>query len=98
MIVIIKYFHEKKIREIHKEAFDSTETVLPIGGIYRYRKNGEVHQYQGKLIHLLQNAVSSNSFEAYKKYAEGIYNLPPINFESNEDSLDGFDMAEFDPR
>tara|TARA_R110002049_G_scaffold248047_1_gene422523 strand:- start:2237 stop:4675 length:2439 start_codon:yes stop_codon:yes gene_type:complete len=25
-------------------------------------------------------------------------NLPPITFESNEDSLDGFDMAEFDPR
>jgi glutamate synthase (NADPH/NADH) large chain len=70
---------EKKIREIHKEAFESTETILPIGGIYRYRKNGETHQYQGRLIHLLQSAVSSNSYEAYKKYAEGIYNLPPIN-------------------
>ena len=70
---------EKKIREIHKEAFESTDTVLPIGGIYRYRKNGETHQYQGKLIHLLQSAVGSNSYDAYKKYAEGIYNLPPIN-------------------
>jgi glutamate synthase (NADPH) large chain len=70
---------EKKIREIHREAFESTETILPIGGIYRYRKNGETHQYQGRLIHLLQSAVGSNSYEAYKKYAEGIYNLPPIN-------------------
>ncbi len=70
---------EKKIREIHKEAFESTDTVLPIGGIYRYRKNGETHQYQGKLIHLLQSAVGSNSYDAYKRYAEGIYNLPPIN-------------------
>jgi glutamate synthase (NADPH/NADH) large chain len=70
---------EKKLRTIHKEAFEGTDTVLPIGGIYRYRKNGEVHQYQGKLIHLLQSAVSLNSFEAYKKYAEGIYNLPPIH-------------------
>ena len=25
---------EKKIREIHKEAFESSETILPIGGIY----------------------------------------------------------------
>ena len=25
-------------------------------------------------------------------------NLPPIDFESNEDSLDGFDLAEFEPR
>jgi len=70
---------EKKLRDIHKEAFQSIESVLPIGGIYRYRKNGETHQYQGKLIHLLQSAVTSNSFEVYKKYAAGIYNLPPIN-------------------
>ncbi len=70
---------EKKIRKIHKDAYESTETVLPIGGIYRYRKSGETHQYQGKLIHLLQSAVSSNSYDAYKKYAQGIYNLPPIN-------------------
>ena len=70
---------EKKIRDIHKDAFNSSDTVLPIGGIYRYRKNGETHQYQGRLIHLLQSAVASNSYEAYKKYAEGIYNLPPIN-------------------
>ncbi len=70
---------EKKIRTIHKEAFESSETVLPIGGIYRYRKNGETHQYQGRLIHLLQSAVGSNSYDTYKKYVEGIYNLPPIN-------------------
>ena len=70
---------EKKLRIIHKEAFEEFNTVLPIGGIYRYRKNGETHQYQGKLIHLLQSAVGTNSFEAYKKYVEGIYNLPPIN-------------------
>jgi hypothetical protein len=24
--------------------------------------------------------------------------IPPINFESNEDSLDGFDLSEFEPR
>ena len=70
---------EKKLRIIHKEAFEGTDSVLPIGGIYRYRKNGEIHQYQGKLIHLLQSAVGSNSFKAYKKYVEGIYNLPPIH-------------------
>jgi glutamate synthase (NADPH) large chain len=70
---------EKKLRIIHKEAFEVANTVLPIGGIYRYRKNGETHQYQGKLIHLLQSAVSSNSHQTYKKYVEGIYKLPPIH-------------------
>jgi len=70
---------EKKIRNIHKEAFESTSIILPIGGIYKYRKNGETHQYQGKLIHLLQTAVTENSYGIYKKYVKGIYNLNPIN-------------------
>ena len=52
---------------------------MPIGGLYRYRKSGEDHQYQGKLIHLLQNAVGSGSYKLYKKYSAGIHNLPPIN-------------------
>jgi len=72
---------EKKIKHIHKQAFHNNDSVsvLPIGGIYKYRKNGEIHQYQGKLIHLLQSAVTKNSFDAYKKYVKGIYALPPIN-------------------
>ena len=51
----------EKIRNIHKQAFENQSNILPIGGIYRYRKNGETHQYQGKLIHLLQTAVTENS-------------------------------------
>ena len=34
---------------------------------------------QGQLIHLLQHAVSTNSYDAYKKYTQGIYDLPTIN-------------------
>jgi len=70
---------ESKIKKLHKKAFQKNISILPIGGIYKYRKNGENHQYQGKLIHMLQNAVSSNSYDIYKKYAQGIYNLPRIN-------------------
>ncbi len=73
------YGIEKKIREIHKDSFKNDNNILPIGGLYRYRKNGENHQYQGKLIHLLQTAVTNNSYEIYKKYSKGIYDLPPIN-------------------
>jgi glutamate synthase (NADPH/NADH) large chain len=70
---------EKKIKELHKKAFLEKVSILPIGGIYKYRKNGEMHQYQGKLIHMLQNAVASNSYKTYKKYAKEIYDLAPIN-------------------
>ncbi|RZO61789.1 MAG: glutamate synthase large subunit, partial [Candidatus Pelagibacterales bacterium] len=70
---------EKKIREIHKSAYLENLSVLPIGGLYKYRKNGETHQYQGNLIHMLQHAVTNNSYETYKKYAQNIYDLPPIS-------------------
>ena len=40
----------------------------------------------------LQNTQQSKLIEQRKN------NLPPVNFESNEDSLDGFDLAEFEPR
>ena len=70
---------EAKVKELHKKAFQKNVSILPIGGIYKYRKNGENHQYQGQLIHMLQHAVATNSYEAYKKYTQGIYNLPTIN-------------------
>jgi len=40
----------------------------------------------------IQNTQQSKLIEQRKN------NLPPVNFESNEDSLDGFDLAEFEPR
>ncbi|MBD1146571.1 glutamate synthase large subunit [Pelagibacterales bacterium SAG-MED28] len=70
---------EKKIKELHVKFKAKNVFTLPIGGLYRYRKSGENHQYQGKLIHLLQSAVSSGSYDQYKKYSAGIHNLPPIN-------------------
>jgi len=70
---------ETKIKELHKKSFQKNVSILPIGGIYKYRKNGEKHQYQGQLIHMLQHAVTINSYETYKKYVQGIYNLPTIN-------------------
>tara|TARA_R100000541_G_scaffold2021_4_gene7461 strand:- start:25072 stop:27507 length:2436 start_codon:yes stop_codon:yes gene_type:complete len=39
-----------------------------------------------------QNSQQSNLINQKKN------NLPPQSFESNEDSLDGFDLSEFDPR
>ena len=70
---------EKKIKELHKKAFQKNVSILPIGGIYKYRKNGEIHQYQGQLIHMLQSAVADNSYKIYKAYTQGIYDLPVIS-------------------
>ena len=70
---------EEKIKELHKKFTTKNVYTLPIGGLYRYRKSGENHQHQGRLIHLLQSAVGKGSYELYKKYSEGINELPPIN-------------------
>jgi hypothetical protein len=42
--------------------------------------------------------ISQQNSEQSKLINQRKNNLPPIDFESNEDSLDGFDMAEFEPR
>jgi hypothetical protein len=42
--------------------------------------------------------ISQQNSEQSKLINQRKNNLPPISFESNEDSLDGFDMAEFEPR
>src|SRR5690606_32302498 len=41
--------------------------------------SGEVHSFDGELIHILQTAVEKDSYSLYKKYSEGLRNLPPIN-------------------
>ena len=83
---------EYKIKELHRYAFSGDVATLPIGGIYRYRNGGEAHAYDGKLIHLLQTAVSKNSYDMFKTYSEAHKNFSPINirdlleFKSNHNS------------
>ena len=42
--------------------------------------------------------ISQQNTEQSKLISQRKNNLPPQNFESNEDSLDGFDLSEFEPR
>ncbi len=70
-------------------------------------------QYNMSLRNISEDALQSRETQREKAKAERISqqnteqsklinqrknNLPPQTFESNEDSLDGFDMAEFSPR
>ena len=42
--------------------------------------------------------ISQANTEQSKLIEQRKNNLPSVSFESNEDSLDGFDLAEFEPR
>lgn len=53
---------------------------------------------EGKREDAKSKRISQQNSEQSKLINQRKNNMPPINFESNEDSLDGFDLAEFDPR
>jgi glutamate synthase (ferredoxin) len=46
------------------------EAVLPAGGQYQWRAEGEFHVFNPESIHRLQKAVRTGSYATYKSYAE----------------------------
>ena len=70
---------QKKTIEQHAFGFAGPVPTLPIGGFYRVRRaGGEAHSFDGTLIHLLQTAVTTDSYATYKKYSDGMRRLPPV--------------------
>ena len=69
---------QHKVLAQHARAFDETVVALPVGGFYRYRRGGERHVYEGGLIHMLQHAVSTDSYSTYKKYTEAVGRQEPM--------------------
>ncbi|NNG03649.1 MAG: glutamate synthase large subunit, partial [Inquilinus sp.] len=70
---------QKKVLEQHRRAHDEQIVTLPVGGFYRFRRNGERHAYEGQLIHTLQHAVETDSYSTYKKFSEAVHRQQPIN-------------------
>src|SRR3546814_13009671 len=59
----------------HEKAFDTAVATLPIGGFYRQRHTGETHAYSAQLMHLLQTAVSTDSYSSYLQFSRGVADL-----------------------
>ena len=70
---------KKKVRELHARAFAAAEPPLAIGGFYRYRRGGETHTLEAKVIHQLQHAVATDSYHAFKQYTEMLHAQDPIS-------------------
>lgn len=70
---------QQKVLEQHSRAYKKGITSLQVGGLYRYRRDGEVHSHDGQLIHLLQSAVTNDNYAKYLTYSRGLANLPPVN-------------------
>jgi glutamate synthase (ferredoxin) len=56
----------------HRAAFPDRAVdghVLPAGGMYQWRADGELHLFNPESIHRLQKAVRTGSYATYKSYA-----------------------------
>ena len=62
----------------HERAWDEAAIALPVGGLYRQRFGGEAHAWEARQIHLLQRAVTTDSYQAFLAYSAGQRELPPI--------------------
>ena len=51
--------------------FDEDVIALPIGGFYKYRRGGDRHNFEGNLIHMLQDAVNTESYAKFKQVQRG---------------------------
>jgi len=69
---------EHKIVEQHKLAFAPEKPLLPIGGFYRKRAGSERHAYGADMINLLQTAVRTDDYMAYKEFTKVVNGQAPI--------------------
>ncbi|MBI5382419.1 MAG: glutamate synthase large subunit [Opitutae bacterium] len=57
----------------HRQAFPERQVdnqVLPVGGQYQWRDDGEFHLFNPETIHRLQKAVRTGSYAVFKDYAK----------------------------
>ncbi|RBM09280.1 glutamate synthase large subunit [Novacetimonas cocois] len=68
----------RNVLSFHEKAWDRQIESLPVGGRYKLRRTGEVHAFDGTLIHMLQTAVATDSFSIYQRYADAVRRQPPV--------------------
>ncbi len=68
----------QNVLTLHEAAWSEDAVRLPVGGLYKMRVRGEVHAFDGSLIHTLQTACATDSFTTYKRYADGVRRQKPV--------------------
>lgn len=68
----------RRILALHRTAWNADAVTLPVGGLYKLRRRGEAHAFDGSLIHTLQKAVDTENYQTFKRYSEAVRRLPPV--------------------
>jgi len=54
----------------HARAYPRNGDLLPLGGVYAWRADGEYHQWNPETIALLQHAVRHGGYSTYEEYSK----------------------------
>ena len=79
----------RNVLALHKAAWDEDVVTLPVGGLYKLRRRGEAHAFEGSLIHTMQTAVANDSFQTWMRYSEAVRRQPPIALRDLLDFTEG---------
>ncbi|WP_051719048.1 glutamate synthase large subunit [Hymenobacter sp. IS2118] len=63
-----------------KTSTPEEQNLLPEGGVYAWRRRGEVHTFNPETVHLLQLATRTNNYATYQRYAALINEQPERHF------------------
>jgi len=83
---------EEKINRRHKEAFKEDKVIN--GGVFKYRKNEELHEVTPALTKALMRAVECEDDREYKKFKEMVENREPnyirdfLDIKSDKEPID----------
>ncbi|GIX15774.1 MAG: glutamate synthase [Paracoccaceae bacterium] len=69
----------KKTAEQHRRAWMRPANILPVGGLYKARRSGEVHAWDAQVMHMMQTAVARGDFGLWKRYSAAMAAKPPIH-------------------
>ena len=70
---------QRKVEQVHAQAFTGADNVLPVGGFYKSRKSGETHAWSAQAMHMMQSACDKASYEMWKQYSAKMRSNPPIH-------------------
>ncbi len=68
----------RQAMEVHSKGWEDGK-VLPIGGFYKLRGQGEQHAWQAENMHLLQSACDRGEYSLWKKYSDFMRAQQPVH-------------------
>ena len=70
---------QRKLEQVHVRGWQGNLQLLPVGGFYKARRNGETHAWGAQNMKLMQQACALASFDMWKKYSSLMQANPPIH-------------------